>query len=36
MVVRGFTVLGDTAAAREWATKARDQFPRDPRFVTRD
>ena len=31
-VVRAFTVLGDTAAAREWAAKARTQFPRDPRF----
>jgi Tfp pilus assembly protein PilF len=32
MVVRGFTVLGDTAAAREWAAKGRGQFPSDPRF----
>ena len=31
-VVRALTVLGDTAAAREWAAKARAQFPRDPRF----
>jgi Tfp pilus assembly protein PilF len=32
MVVRAFTVLGDTAAAREWSVKARGQFPSDPRF----
>ena len=31
-VVRAFTTLGDTAAANEWAAKARGQFPRDPRF----
>jgi len=31
-VVHAFTVLGDAAAAREWAAKARGQFPRDPRF----
>jgi tetratricopeptide (TPR) repeat protein len=31
-VVRAFTVLGDDEAAREWAAKARGQFPRDPRF----
>jgi arylsulfatase A-like enzyme/Tfp pilus assembly protein PilF len=31
-VVRTFTVLGDVAAAREWAAKARQKFPSDPRF----
>jgi arylsulfatase A-like enzyme/Tfp pilus assembly protein PilF len=31
-VVRGFTVLGDMAAAREWANRARAQFPGDARF----
>lgn len=31
-VVRTFTVLGDTDAAREWAAKARGRFPRDARF----
>ncbi|OLC46345.1 MAG: hypothetical protein AUH43_14390 [Acidobacteria bacterium 13_1_40CM_65_14] len=31
-VVRTFTVLGDAAAAREWSARAREQFPRDPRF----
>jgi choline-sulfatase len=31
-VVHAFTVLGDAAAAREWAAKGRGQFPRDPRF----
>jgi Tfp pilus assembly protein PilF len=31
-VVHAFTVLGDTAAAREWAGKARAVFPADPRF----
>ena len=31
-VVRAFTVLGDAAAAREWSTRARSQFPGDPRF----
>jgi choline-sulfatase len=31
-VVRAFTVLGDAAAAHEWASRARAQFPRDPRF----
>jgi Tfp pilus assembly protein PilF len=31
-VVRAFTVLGDEEAAREWAAKARGQFPRDARF----
>jgi hypothetical protein len=32
MVVHTFTVLGDAAAAREWAAKARAAFPSDPRF----
>ena len=32
IVVRAFNVLGDTAAAREWAAKARARFPADPRF----
>lgn len=31
-VVRSFTVLGDASAAREWAAKARQKFPTDPRF----
>jgi hypothetical protein len=31
-VVRTFTVLGDAGAAREWAVKARQKFPRDARF----
>jgi len=31
-VVRAFTVLGDTAAAREWTAKARALFPGDRRF----
>jgi choline-sulfatase len=31
-VVRTLSVLGDTAASREWASKARTQFPTDPRF----
>ena len=31
-VVHTFSVLGDTIAAREWASKAREKFPRDPRF----
>lgn len=31
-VVRTFTVLGDRAAAQEWAGRARAQFPQDPRF----
>jgi choline-sulfatase len=31
-VVHAFRVLGDEAAAREWAAKARRQFPADPRF----
>jgi tetratricopeptide (TPR) repeat protein len=31
-VVRTFAVLGDGAAAREWARRARALFPSDPRF----
>jgi arylsulfatase A-like enzyme/tetratricopeptide (TPR) repeat protein len=31
-VVRTFSVLGDTSAARDWAVKAHRQFPGDPRF----
>jgi arylsulfatase A-like enzyme/Tfp pilus assembly protein PilF len=31
-VVHALTVLGDTAAAREWSAKARAKFPSDPRF----
>ena len=31
-VVRAFSTLGDAAAAREWSAKAREKFPRDPRF----
>ena len=31
-VVKTFSVLGDSAAAREWAQKARGQFPADGRF----
>jgi arylsulfatase A-like enzyme/Flp pilus assembly protein TadD len=31
-VVKTFSLLGDGAAAREWATRARSKFPRDPRF----
>jgi choline-sulfatase len=31
-VVHAFTVLGDAAAAREWAGKGRAVFPADPRF----
>jgi arylsulfatase A-like enzyme/tetratricopeptide (TPR) repeat protein len=31
-VVRAFSTLGDAAAARAWAAKAREKFPRDPRF----
>ena len=31
-VVRTLSTLGDTAAARAWAAKARESFPRDPRF----
>jgi Tfp pilus assembly protein PilF len=32
IVVRTFNVLGDAAAASEWSSKARSQFPGDPRF----
>lgn len=31
-VVRGLTVLGDPAAAREWTARARASFPSDARF----
>ena len=31
-VVHTLTVLGDAAGARDWATRAREKFPRDPRF----
>ena len=31
-VVKTFSLLGDAAAAREWTTRARSRFPRDPRF----
>ena len=31
-VVRTFRVLGDATAAREWAARAREKFPGDPRF----
>jgi arylsulfatase A-like enzyme/Tfp pilus assembly protein PilF len=31
-VVRAFSVLGDSAAAREWASRARALFPKDARF----
>ena len=31
-VVKTFALLGDTAAARDWAARGRAQFPRDPRF----
>ena len=31
-VVRAFSKLGDAAAARAWSEKAREKFPRDPRF----
>jgi tetratricopeptide (TPR) repeat protein len=31
-VVKTFAILGDAAAAREWAARGRAQFPRDPRF----
>jgi choline-sulfatase len=31
-VVHTFAVLGDSAAARDWAAKARAKYPRDPRF----
>ena len=32
IVVRAFSKLGDAAAARAWSEKAREKFPRDPRF----
>jgi tetratricopeptide (TPR) repeat protein len=31
-VVRTLTVLGEAAGAREWASRGRERFPRDPRF----
>jgi arylsulfatase A-like enzyme/Tfp pilus assembly protein PilF len=31
-VVKTFSLLGDEAAAREWAARARSKFPRDARF----
>jgi arylsulfatase A-like enzyme len=31
-VVKTFALLGDTAAARDWAARGRAQFPRDARF----
>jgi tetratricopeptide (TPR) repeat protein len=31
-VVKTFSLLGDGAAAREWAARARSKFPRDARF----
>jgi len=31
-VVHTLTVLGDTVGAREWASRGRDKYPRDPRF----
>ena len=31
-VVHTLTVLGEATAAREWASRAREKFPRDPRF----
>ena len=31
-VVHALTVLGDASAAREWATRAHQRFPNDPRF----
>jgi arylsulfatase A-like enzyme/Tfp pilus assembly protein PilF len=31
-VIHAFTVLGDTAAAREWTAKGRERFPADARF----
>jgi hypothetical protein len=31
-VVKTFALLGDAAAARDWAARARAQFPRDARF----
>jgi len=32
IVVRAFRALGDRAAAAEWASQAREKFPRDARF----
>jgi tetratricopeptide (TPR) repeat protein len=32
IVVRAFTTLGDSDAARQWAAQARAKFPGDPRF----
>jgi len=32
IVVRAFTMLGDTESAREWAARAKTRFPGDPRF----
>jgi hypothetical protein len=31
-VVFTFSILGDESSARHWAARARDRFPRDPRF----
>jgi tetratricopeptide (TPR) repeat protein len=31
-VVHTLSALGDSAASREWAARAREKFPRDPRF----
>ena len=31
-VVHTLSVLGDAAGAGEWAGRAREKFPRDPRF----
>jgi len=31
-VVHALTVLGDASAAREWAARAHERFPNDPRF----
>jgi arylsulfatase A-like enzyme/Tfp pilus assembly protein PilF len=31
-VVHGFSALGDAAAAHDWAARARERFPSDPRF----
>jgi arylsulfatase A-like enzyme/tetratricopeptide (TPR) repeat protein len=31
-VVKTFALLGDEAGARDWASRARARFPRDPRF----
>jgi arylsulfatase A-like enzyme/Tfp pilus assembly protein PilF len=35
-VVRTFRVLGDASAARDWSMRAREKFPRDPRFRIRN